>query len=208
MEIVARFVSGLSPLGHHWDLLDGEERPLGRSRYAYDGAGKVGRRLQRAIGFGTTAEMRASVLDAEGAERLRVRSTARPSRVELTDAIGTPLGAVRRDELALELLSPAGDGVVGRVDRDNKDDVAWPVLDARGAQVAVLARTRPEIKGPSLSDWVFAVDMASNHTALQATMHFGFAGSPEYRVIADELPAAQPLRTLVAELPILAAYAY
>ena len=74
--------------------------------------------------------------------------------------------------------------------------------------MAVLTKQKLQTSMPSLTEMVFLPQLASNQIAFQATMHLGFAGSREYHVLIEERPASEPLATLTALSPILAAYAY
>jgi hypothetical protein len=205
----ATFKPGKSALGHHWLLQDGDGQEVGRTKYFYQGAGKSLGRVMRATGLSTHGVMRAHVLGADGEELYRVHSTSgKDSRVELTRPDGTPIGAARRRKLSLELVAPPSDTIVGVIERSDKEEMAFPVLDAHGERIAILSTQKIELAAPSISEMVFMPRLASDRIAFQATMHFGFAGAEEYHLHIERAPTSEPLRTLLALAPVLAAYAY
>src|ERR1700712_3606923 len=63
----AEFKSGMSALGHHWELFDLEDHSVGRTKRVYDGVGgKLGKRLAVATGLSTAGSVEIEILDAAG----------------------------------------------------------------------------------------------------------------------------------------------
>jgi hypothetical protein len=72
----------------------------------------------------------------------------------------------------------------------------------------VLTKERLEVSAPSVNAMVFNADATSSQVAFQATMHLGFAGSRQYHLLVESRPREEPLATLLALAPVIAAYAY
>ena len=149
------------------------------------------------------------MLAADGTELYRVHSVrGKDAHVDIADAAGTPLGRAHRRELSLELAGPDPGTALATIARASKDDLAFPIEAHGGERLGVLTKQKLETSGPSISDMLFAPDAASNTIAFQATMHLGFAGSREYHLLVERRPASEPLATLLALSPVIAAYAY
>jgi hypothetical protein len=209
-RLSAHFKPGQSALGHHWILMDGDEQPVGRTKLYYEGAGKTLGRMMRATGLSTAGTIHATIRDASGEDRFRVVSKNKGSepRLDLEDARGTPVGSAMRKELSLDLLAPPSDTPVGRIVRETKEDMAFAIEDARGERVAVLSKRPVKTVMPSIYDMIVMPEVTSNQIAFAATMYLGFAGSREYHLVVEQQGLLDPLRTLVALSPVIAAYAY
>jgi hypothetical protein len=204
-----RFKPGQTALGHRWLLCDGESEEIGRTKLTYDGAGKSVGRLLRVTGLSTNGTISATVFDEGGEEIVHLRSTpGKDKRVDVYGPDDEPIGGARRRDLALELLAPRTDTVVGSIERAEKDDMAFPILSPDGRRCAVLTKAQLVTSAPSIYNMVFLPDVASNQIAFQATMHLGFAASREYHLLVEERPAGTTLQQLIALTPLIAAYAY
>lgn len=205
----AEFKAGQTALGHRWILKDGEGNEVGRTKLFYVGAGKTLGRLMKVTALSTSGKIHAKVLAPDGTELFTLHSFPGDGRhVEIEDASGTKIGGGRRRELSLELLGPDGEIVIAVVKRDNRDDMAFPIVTAGGEQIGVLSKRPLEVYSPTISQMVFMPDLTSNQVAFEATMHLGFAGSREYHLFLEKPPHDEPLRTLAGLLPVIAAYAY
>ena len=141
-------------------------------------------------------------------ERTDSPSDGRQVVVALTDAGGAPVGQARRRELSLELMGPGSNAVLARIERTSKEELAFPIETVGGERLGVLTKQKLETSAPSISQMVFAPQLASNTVAFQATMHLGFAGSREYHLLVERRPESEQLATLVGLTPVIAAYAY
>jgi hypothetical protein len=203
------FKPGQTALGHRWILRDGDDAEIGRTALFYEGSGKTMGRLMRVTGLSTSGTIHARVLDERGEERFRIHSFPGKDRhVDIEDAQGAALGRARRNDLSLGLFAPGGDGALATIVRADKADLAFPIETPTGERLAVLTKQRLEVSAPTISTMVLAPDIASNQLAFQATMHLGFAGSREYHLLVERRPSEQPLATLLALTPLIAAYAY
>ena len=98
--------------------------------------------------------------------------------------------------------------MLATIARESKDDLAFPIEAPDGERLGVLTKQKLEVSAPSITQMVFAPQLASNTIAFQATMHLGFAGSREYHLLVERRPQSEPLATLFALSPVIAAYAY
>jgi hypothetical protein len=208
-ELGVTFKPGQTALGHHWILSDGEDHDVGRTKLFYEGAGKTVGRLMRVTGLSTTGEIHATVNAPDGTELYRLHSTpGKNKHVDISDAGGTLIGQARRNDLSLELFGPDGEITLARIARTSKEDMAFPIETPDGERLGVLTKQKLEVYSPSISQMVFAPQLSSNSIAFQATMHLGFAGSREYHLRVESRPHSEPLATLLALSPVIAAYAY
>lgn len=209
-RISAVFRTGSSPLGHHWRLLDAAEEEIGRTRFAYEGAGKVLGRTTRAIGLGTGRREQASVEDTAGTVQFRLRSSwgGKERTIEVVDGDDQPVGHTRRDGRSLQLHG-AGDGsAFATVTRDEDEQPTMPIVTAAGDRIGVITTRRFEGKLPSLLEDIVLPELSTNRAALQATIHLGMATSPEYHLIVEHAPADSSRRAMLALAPVLAAYTH
>jgi hypothetical protein len=208
-RLSATFKPGQTALGHRWILHDGDENQVGRTKLFYKGAGKTVGRLMRVTALSTTGTIHATVLASDGAELYRLHSQpGKNAHVEITDAADQPLGRARRRELSLELLGAESDTTLATVTRTSKEELAFPIETPDGERLGVLTKQKLEVSAPSVSQMLFAPKLASDAIAFQATMHLGFAGSREYHLLVERRPEDEPLATLFALSPVIAAYAY
>jgi hypothetical protein len=203
------FKPGQTALGHRWILRDGDEAEVGRTKLFYEGAGKTMGRLMRVTALSTSGTIHARVLGSQGEERFRIHSFPGKDRhVEVENAEGTAVGVARRRELSLDLLAPGAEAPLATITRADREDLAFPIETPSGERLGVLTKQKLEVSAPSISAMVFNSDVTSNQIAFQATMHLGFAGSREYHLLVERRPSEEPLATLLALTPVIAAYAY
>jgi hypothetical protein len=213
-ELTAKFKAGQSPLGHHWELFDADEQPIGRTRREY-GGGALKRGLWRTVtatGMDSGNDIRAEVLDAGGdvVAHLFSRNEKGDRRVEVSAPDGSPVGVADRDpETGFRFLDAGGTPVATVAIPDPKE-APWQLLDAGGQPLGVLDRVKAQrVAGPSISDYVVGFNtFTDNARDFQNTMHLGFAFSNTYSVSLPELPAPGALRTLAVLSPVILGYAY
>lgn len=210
-HLAATFQPGKSAVGHHWDLVDPDaaDAVLGRSKRVYK---SLLSRTITATGLDQGRDLRADVFDGKDKVAQVVSEWTREPRtwtVTLTDSGGRLVGTTDHDRETdrLRLLDPAGTEL-GHVALTEAEP--WEVLDAAGGRVAVLTSQAFAFTPYSLiDDLVF--DHGGNELArdFQATFHLGVRGCKRYEVIVEpQAVIAEPLRTLVVLLPVLAAYSY
>jgi hypothetical protein len=207
----AVFKPGRSPLGHHWRLVDprADDAPLGRTKRVYR---NVLLRTVTVTGLDSGNDIRADVFDGDDrvAQVFSAWRTKTKSRtVELRDAQDALLGSSAHDTEASRLLLLDGAGSeVGRLEHEGEDP--WPVLDAGGTRIGVLTREPlPLTEYRLLEDLLVDVGPTERRRDFEATFHLGIGGAQRYEVALDPAATvAEPLRTLAAALPLLAAYSY
>jgi hypothetical protein len=216
--LTARFKAGQSPLGHHWDLFDASEAPVGRTKREYSG-GALKRGLWRSVtatGMDSGNDIRARVLDAAGDEVVHLwsrnvkRSEEREPSVEVTDPGGTPIGVAHHPKDVGVRLVDASGGLVATIPIADIKASPWELLDASGQRLGVIDREPAKpVAGPSLLDYAVGINTITDNAAdFAATMFRGFAFSNTYSVALAELPPAGPARTLCVLAPVLLGYLY
>lgn len=165
---------------------------MGRTRRVYTG-GAVARTLWKVMTLtGTDAggSHQAEVLDGDGrlVATIAAHNDSTECRTELRDPTGEPLGIVHRPiDGGMELKTPDGTALAQMTYRPGQPDPI-EVHGAEGGRVAVL--TRGDLPGAS------------------PTAHLGFAGATAYTVELQGPAPDEPLRSLLALLPVIAAYSY
>jgi hypothetical protein len=209
--LTARFVPGKTAVGHRWDLVDGDDQVVGRTQRVHSGgaAGQVFWKTVSFTGMDKGNDIVADVLDATGTAVVRLASRASKLRVDVSWPGGAPVGSVRRVKGEGLLLEQPEGQLVGRVPIAKDAKAPWPLQDAAGATIGAVTLTwvRP-VAAVSLLTAVGLPDVFEPSRAYKQTMHLGFAHSKEYGIALDQLPAAEPLRTLAVLLPVICGLAY
>ncbi len=207
----AVFRPGLSPLGHHWDLVDpgAEDARIGHTRRAYKNPAM---RLVTVTGLDSGNDIHADVFDGEE-KVLRVHSAWRTKAGTRTVALTDPQGALRgssSNDAEAEVLTicDASDTPVASV-AYGKDD-PLEVLDTNGRRIARLTRQQMKLTAYSFWDDV-VLDHGPNERAreFEATMHTGIRRTARYEIAIDpEAAIAEPVRTLVSAIPLFAGFSH
>ncbi len=212
-ELTATFKPGNSALGHHWNLFDADENPVGRTKREYGGGvAKRGMwRMVTATGMDSGQDIKAQVLDGDGKAIAHVfsRNEKQDPRVEVSDGDRRPIGSVHNVDGEELRYDDATGQVIARVPLVVGAE-AWQLEAADGTPLGVLSRVKAvRAKGPSLLDYATGLNtVTDNAQDFQRTMHLGFAFSNTYGVALAELPPPGTLRTLAVLTPVIAAYAY
>lgn len=217
-ELTVTFKPGHSPLGHHWELFDGSEQPVGRTRREYSG-GLVKRQLWRSVtatGMDSGNDIHAQVLDAGGTEvftlfsqNVNSRAGRRPS-VTLSRPDGSAVGAAHHPE-GDDVTFTGPDGtVVASLPIPDRKASPWKLLDAAGTPIGLVDReVAKPVAGPSLLDYAVGINtITDNASDFAATMFRGFLFSNTYSVALPELPADPTLRALAVLSPVLLGHLY
>ena len=211
-SVTANFKAGSTPLGHHWELVDGDGEPIGRTDREY-GGGALKRGLWRAVtvtGMDADNDIRATVLDAGGTAVAHLFSrNEKDLRVEVSTPDDAPLAVVHRDR-ETGFSYEAGGRVVATLPVPDPKATPWALLDADGRRIGRVDRVAAErVAGPSLLDYAVGLNtITDNASDFQRTMHLGFAFSKTYSIALAELPSSEPLRTLAVLTPVILGYAY
>lgn len=211
-----RFKPGLSPLGHHWEILDEHGKQIGTTKRTYGGtAGKVLGRLVTATGMDSGNQIRADVRADGGTVVASLRSKSskggKEPVVEFATADGSLIGRTRRSGQVLHFEEGPGHVEVGTVRLGDQDP--WPLLDTGQRQIGVMSRIKAQrAKGGSLTEMIVFPDLYQidqKAQEFQNTMHLGLGFSKEYWVILDpDVELDAPLRRFAVLSPVLAAYSY
>jgi hypothetical protein len=212
--LTVRFQSGTTANGHHWDLLDDDDEPVGEVRRVHSG-GRFKRAMWKSVtltGMDAGNDIRAAVHDAEGrvVAHLFSHNTRPEYLTEVSDADGTPIGqARRRDNEGFTLEDPDGT-VLARLDYTPQQEDPIYLRDAAGEPIAALARVPAKHVSPfSVTAMVLDIpDMSAWESDVERTKHRGFAHASVYSVRMEALPAVEPLRTLTALSPVIGALSY
>jgi hypothetical protein len=216
--VTARYKPGHSPLGHHWELFDADENPVGRTEREY-GGGILKRQLWRSVtatGMDSGNDIRASVSDAGGTELVRLHAINVNSREERRPSVkvfapdGAELGELHHPEGDHLRLVDAGGAVIAQLDVSDPEASPWQLTDGAGAPIGVVDREPAKlVKGPSLLDYAVGMNtITDNASDFAATMFRGFLFSNVYSISLPELPPAGPRRTLTVLTPVLLGHLY
>jgi hypothetical protein len=217
-ELTARYKPGHSPLGHHWELFDADENPVGRTEREY-GGGILKRQLWRSVtatGMDSGNDIRARVSDADGTELVRLHSINVNSREERRPSVkvftldGTEIGEAQHPEESKVRIVDAGGSLVAQLEIQDRDASPWQLTDGAGEPIGVVDREPAQVvKGPSLLDYAVGMNtITDNASDFAATMFRGFLFSNVYSISLPELPPAGPHRTLVVLTPVLLGHLY
>jgi hypothetical protein len=209
--LTARFHPGKTAVGHRWDLIDADDQLVGQTRRVHSG-GAAGQLFWKTVSFtGMDAgnDIIADVLDASGTAVARLASRSTKARVDVTAPGGVPLGTVRRVKGEGLILEQPDGQLVGRVPIAKDAKAPWPLQDAAGTALGAVTLTPAKrVAALSLLAMAGLPDVFEPSRNFKRTMHLGFAHSKEYGVVMDQLPAAEPLRTLAVLLPVICGLAY
>ncbi|MCV7258727.1 hypothetical protein [Mycobacterium shimoidei] len=201
--ISAVFHAGASPLGHHWEIIDGNDAVLAASRRVHHG-GKLAQKfwkLSTLTGMGVGDNIHIDLIGADGPLARATSINDKPAIVTVTDPAGVRVARSERRGDTLTVYGP-NDERIAEITCGGEGP--WPVRDGDGATLGELLAGEP---GPSRAVGVSVLvdpQFALNTAAYARSMHLGLRRARRYAYN----PATKPQPLALALLPLLCALTY